>query len=103
MGAAEVIGIVLGSNVITALLSLFANRNLRKADEKKRAVETCDIATDVYRDLIDDLKREIDRLKRVCEEQEKIIKEQHSLIKRLKADIQKIEKRIKDEAETAEI
>ena len=97
----EVIGIVLGSNVITALLSLFANRNLRKADEKKKAAETCDIATDVYRDLIDDLKREIDRLKRVCEEQEKMIEDQKSLIRRLKTDIQKIEKRIRNETDAA--
>ena len=75
--------ILLISNGITALAGWFIGRRRQQADTDNQVLKNLEISVNLYRQIIDDLKKEIESLNIKVQELEKKIDELHNENKRI--------------------
>lgn len=66
----ETAALLLGSTVLTTLITLLANRHLRKSEVKKTEADVTEIVSKTYSSLIANLNNEITRMKGLINEME---------------------------------
>jgi peptidoglycan hydrolase CwlO-like protein len=79
--------ILLISNGFTAIAGWFVGRRRQQADTDNQVLKNLEISVNLYRQIIDDLKREIESLNIKVQELEKKIDELHIENRTLKSKI----------------
>jgi peptidoglycan hydrolase CwlO-like protein len=79
--------ILLISNGLTAIAGWFVGRRKQQADTDNQVLKNLEISVNLYRQIIEDLKREIESLNIKVQELEKKIDELHIENKTLKSKI----------------
>ena len=79
--------ILLISNGITALAGWFIGRRRQQADTDNQVLKNLEISVNLYRQIIDDRKKEIESLNIKVQELEKKIDELHNENRKLKSKI----------------
>ena len=79
--------ILLISNGITAAAGWFIGRRRQQADTDNQVLKNLEISVNLYRQIIDDLKKEIESLNIKVQELEKKIDELHNENRKLKSKI----------------
>jgi peptidoglycan hydrolase CwlO-like protein len=79
--------ILLISNGLTAIAGWFVGRRKKQADTDNQVLKNLEISVNLYRQIIEDLKREIESLNIKVQELEKKIDELHIENKTLKSKI----------------
>ena len=79
--------ILLISNGFTAIAGWFVGRRKQQADTDNQVLKNLEISVNLYRQIIDDLKREIESLNIKVQELEKKIDELHVENRTLKSKI----------------
>jgi hypothetical protein len=79
--------ILLISNGLTAIAGWFVGRKRQQADTDNQVLKNLEISVNLYRQIIEDLKREIESLNIKVQELEKKIDELHIENKTLKSKI----------------
>lgn len=64
----QIIALVLGSNVITAMLTVYANNRLRKSEVQSNEAIASETLSKTYATLIKSMNDEISRMKRINED-----------------------------------
>lgn len=79
--------ILLISNTLTAIGAWFVGRKKQQADAENQVLRNLELAVNLYKGIIDDLKEEIHSLNLKVQDLEKKIDELHAENKRLKANL----------------
>jgi peptidoglycan hydrolase CwlO-like protein len=79
--------ILLISNTLTAVAGWFVGRKRQQADTDNQVLRNLELAVNLYKGIIDDLKQEIHDLNLKVQDLEKKIDELHDENKRLKAKL----------------
>jgi len=76
------IGLILGSNLVNTIVTLFINKRMRQADAKLKEAEVADVISRTYAGIIKNLNDEVNRLKTLNEE--------------LRAEVNRLDNRLKE-------
>ena len=76
--------ILLASNIITGVAAWFAGKRKANAETDNQVLRNLELSVNLYRSIIDDLKKEIEKLNIKVQELETKIDELHEENKRLK-------------------
>jgi len=76
---------ILGSNALTGIAGWFVGRKKQQADTDNQVLKNLEISVNLYRQIIDDLKKEIESLNIKVQDLEKKIDELHLENKTLKS------------------
>jgi len=76
--------ILLASNIITGVAAWFAGKRKANAETDNQVLRNLELSVNLYRSIIDDLKKEIESLNIKVQELESKIDELHEENKRLK-------------------
>jgi peptidoglycan hydrolase CwlO-like protein len=79
--------ILLISNSLTAVAAWFVGKRKQQADTDNQVLKNLELAVSLYKNIIDDLKKEIESLNIRIQELEKKIDELHAENKRLKGHL----------------
>jgi peptidoglycan hydrolase CwlO-like protein len=79
--------LLLISNSITAIAGWFVGRKKQQAETDNSVLRNLELAVNLYKGIIDDLKREIHELNLKIQELEKKVDELHAENKKLKANL----------------
>jgi peptidoglycan hydrolase CwlO-like protein len=75
------------SNTLTALAGWFVGRKRQQAETDNQTLKNLELAVNIYKNLIDDLKEEIHQLNLKIQELERKVDELHAENKKLKANL----------------
>ena len=75
------------SNVLTGIGAWFVSRKRQQADTDNQTLRNLELAVNLYKNIIDDLKKEIHELNIKIQDLEKKIDELHQENKKLKANL----------------
>ncbi|MEQ8581212.1 MAG: hypothetical protein RIC30_09395 [Marinoscillum sp.] len=94
MDTFQIVALVLGSNVVTAVITILANKQLRKSETKSNEAQAADLLSRTYANLIKDLNTQIENLKGINKELEvhknKLVKE----INELESEVESLRKQV---------
>lgn len=94
MDTFQIVALVLGSNVVTALLTIVANKQLRKSETKSYEAQAAEEFSRAYANLMKDLNWQIENLKSINTELEtnknKLVKE----INELESEVESLRKQV---------
>jgi peptidoglycan hydrolase CwlO-like protein len=79
--------LLLISNSITAIAGWFVGRKKQQAETDNSVLRNLELAVNLYKGIIDDLKREIHELNLKIQELERKVDELHAENKKLKANL----------------
>jgi len=79
--------ILLISNTLTAVAGWFVGRKRQQAETDNQTLRNLELAVNIYKNLIDDLKEEIHQLNLKIQELERKVDELHAENKKLKANL----------------
>lgn len=79
--------ILLLSNTLTAVAAWFVGKRKQQADTDNQVLKNLELAVSLYKNIIDDLKKEIHDLNLKVQDLEKKIDELHAENKRLKGHL----------------
>lgn len=79
--------ILLISNILTGTGAWFVSRKRQQADTDNQTLKNLELAVNLYKNIIDDLKEEIHELNVKIQDLEKKINELHQENKKLKANL----------------
>lgn len=83
----ETLFTLLGSNVLTALVSFFVGKKKISAETDNQILHNLEISINLYKEIIDDLKREIESLNIKIQHLEHKVEELHNENKKLKSSL----------------
>jgi peptidoglycan hydrolase CwlO-like protein len=75
------------SNTLTALAGWFVGRKRQQAETDNQTLKNLELAVNIYKNLIDDLKEEIHQLNLKIQDLERKVDELHAENKKLKANL----------------
>jgi peptidoglycan hydrolase CwlO-like protein len=75
------------SNTLTAVAGWFVGRKRQQAETDNQTLKNLELAVNIYKNLIDDLKEEIHQLNLKIQELERKVDELHAENKKLKANL----------------
>ena len=79
--------ILIVSNILTGIASWFVGRKRQQAETDNSVLRNLELAVNLYKNIIDDLKQEIHELNIKIQELEKKVDELHQENKKLKAKL----------------
>ena len=79
--------ILLISNTLTAVAGWFVGRKRQQAETDNQTLRNLELAVNIYKNLIDNLKEEIHQLNLKIQELERKVDELHAENKKLKANL----------------